>query len=164
MYKYSHSISNSNFQYSVLKNSITIKQSIFINKPKSIVWDYTQNYAKRSVWDTSVLSAEVLHTSPNRMVKLKLKGNTTMTFVYKLDDKPNKTTLKAIEIESAYIKSAGGSWNYEDKDGGTIWTQVNTMVLKDSVFLSLFSWSFKFLIQAQTRRAMNKVKAILEKD
>ena len=87
-----------------------------------------------------------------------------MTFVYKLDDKPNKTTLKAIEIESAYIKSAGGSWNYEDKDGGTIWTQVNTMVLKDSVFLSLFSWSFKFLIQAQTRRAMNKVKAILEKD
>jgi uncharacterized membrane protein len=147
-----------------LKNSITIKHTIFIGKPKSLVWDYTQNYSNRPAWDDSVLSAEVIHVSPNRMVKLKLKGNTTMSVVYKLDDKPNKTTLKAIDIDSSFIQSAGGSWNYEDKNGGTIWTQVNTIVLVDSFFQNWFTWIFKFLFQIQTRRAMNKVKAILEKD
>ncbi len=145
-----------------MKNSITIKNAILINKPKSIVWDYTQNYANRSVWDKSVLSAEVLHFSPNRIVKLKMKGKTTMTFVYKLDDKPNKTSLKAMDIDSSFIIAAGGAWSYEENDGITKWTQINSLVLKNSGFLSLFSRIFKFLLQIQTQKAMNKVKFILE--
>ena len=86
-----------------------------------------------------------------------------MTFVYKLDEKPNKTSLKAIDIVSPYIKSAGGSWNYEDQNDGTLWTQTNTIVLKETLYLLLFSWLIKWKFQIQTRDAMEKVKRILEK-
>lgn len=145
-----------------MRNSITIKNAILINKPKSIVWDYTQNYANRSVWDKSVLSAEVLHFSPNRIVKLKMKGKTTMTFVYKLDDKPNKTSLKAIVIHSSFIIAAGGAWRYEDQNGMTKWTRVDTLVIKETSIMSLFIWYIKLILNVQTRKAMKKVKQILE--
>lgn len=91
-----------------------------------------------------------------------MKGKTTMTFVYKLDDKPNKTSLKAMDIDSSFIIAAGGAWSYEENDGITKWTQINSLVLKNSGFLSLFSRIFKFLLQIQTQKAMNKVKFILE--
>ena len=97
------------------------------------------------------------------MIRLKLKGNTSLTLVYKLDDRPNKTSLKAIDIESKYIKSAGGSWVYEEQNGKTLWTQVNTIVLKDSSFLRLCSWMIQWMLKIQTRNAMKKVKSILEK-
>jgi uncharacterized membrane protein len=145
-----------------LKNSITIKNSILINKPKSLVWDFTQNYTNRPIWDNTVVSTEILHAAPNRMVKLKMKGNTTMTFIYKLDDRPNKTSLKAIDIESAYIKSAGGSWTYEEQNGVTNWTRVDTIVLKDSVFMFLYIIIFKWIFAYQIRNAMKKVKLVLE--
>ena len=45
-----------------------------------------------------------------------------MTFVYKLDDRPHKTSLAATEIESPIIESAGGSWTYEDQSDKTLWT------------------------------------------
>jgi hypothetical protein len=147
-----------------MKNSITIKHSILIHKPKSVVWDYTQNYSNRPVWDNSVLSTEVLHTTPNRMVRLKLKGKTSMTFVYKLDNRPNKTSLKGIDIESPYIIAAGGSWIYEEQNGITKWTRVDTIVLKDSLLMSLSIWLFKLILNFQTRKAMKKVKRILEEE
>jgi hypothetical protein len=147
-----------------MKNSITIKQSVFINQPKSVVWNYTQNYSNRPVWDSSVLSATVLHTTPNRMVRLKLKGNTSMTFVYKLDDRPNKTSLKAIDIDSPYIIAAGGSWIYEEQNGITKWMRADTIVLKDSLLMGLSIWLLKLILNFQTRKAMKKVKRILEEE
>src|SRR5204863_9955742 len=101
------------------ENLITIKYSIFINKPRELVWDYTQNYEHRTKWDKAVLEATVLQTSPNRIVKLRTKGNTTMTFTYKQDERPHKTSLVAKEISSPLIESAGGSWVYEEQNGKT---------------------------------------------
>lgn len=127
-----------------------------------MVWDYTQNYAHRTEWDNSVLSAEEIQTFPNRMLRLQMKGNTAMTFVYKLDDRPNKTSLKAIDIQSRYISSAGGSWTYEEQNGITNWTRTDTIIFNDLRFFIVYRFIMKWLIAMQIKASMRNVKSILE--
>jgi hypothetical protein len=143
-------------------NSITLKHSIFIDRPRELVWDFTQNYNNRSKWDGSVLEAIILQSTPNRIVRLKLKANTILTFIYKLDDRPNKTTLVAKEISSSLIQSAGGSWIYEEQNDRTLWTQINTIGLKHNFLLPLLLPIYKWLFISQTKKAMNKAKKIIE--
>ena len=143
-------------------NSFIIKQSIFINKSKEEVWNFTQDYNNRPNWDNSVIEATVIQSLPNRIVKLKMKGNTIMTFEYKLDDKPNKTSLVARKIKSPLIEKAGGSWSYEDLKGGTLWKQTNSIEIKDKFFLRLVKPFLKTFIQLQTRQAMTRAKKMLE--
>ncbi len=145
-----------------MKNEITIKHSILIGKPREFVWDFTQDYAKRMNWDRAVLETQVLEHEPNRVVKLRTKGRTTMTFVYKLDDKPNKTSLVAREIESPIIESAGGSWTYEEQDDGTLWTQTNTIKFKNTMMLSFLLPLYRRIFVSQTKKAMKKAKRIME--
>jgi hypothetical protein len=145
------------------ENKITIKYSILIDKPAAFVWDYTQNYDNRMHWDASVLEAIVLQTTPNRIVKLKTKGNTTMTFIYKQDERPYRTSLVAKEIVSSIIQSAGGSWSYEDQNGKTLWTQTNTVIFKKKYFLKFLLPVFEFLFSRATVNAMKKAKQEMEK-
>src|SRR4051812_958837 len=119
------------------ENSIIIKHSVSISKPRELVWDYTQNYEQRTKWDTSVLEASVLQLTPNRIIKLRTKGNTIMTFIYKQDERPHKTSLVAREISSPLIESAGGSWVYEEQNGTTVWQQTNTIVFKKTFAVNL---------------------------
>lgn len=144
------------------ENAITIKHCVSINKPKELVWDYTQNYDNRQVWDQSVLETTVLQTTPNRIVKLKLKG-ATMTLIYKLDERPNKTTLVAKEITSPIIINAGGSWAYEEQNGKTLWTQTNTIVFKKNIFLNLFLPMYRWFFARLIKKAMTRAKEEIEK-
>src|SRR5436309_3481372 len=144
-----------------MKNEITIKYSITISKPRGAVWDFTQDYSKRVSWDSAVLETSILQHEPQRIVKLKTKGRTTMTFMYKLDDKPNKTSLVAREIESPLIESAGGSWTYdEDHTGKTIWTQTNTIRFKKNFLLPILLPFYRIIFLSQTKKAMAKAKAM----
>jgi len=142
--------------------SIIIKHSIFINRPKETVWNFTQDYNNRKKWDKSVVEATIIQTEPDRIVKLKMKGNTTMTFLYKLDDKPNKTTLVASEIKSVLIQKAGGSWSYEDKNAGTLWMQTNSIEFKNKFLFTLINPFLKRLFEWQTIQAMTTAKKIIE--
>ena len=85
-----------------------------------------------------------------------------MTFVYKLDDRPNKTTLAAKEIQSPIIKSAGGSWKYEMQNDGTLWTQTNTIVFKKNFLLPLLLPFYKLIFEYQTKIAMKNAKKLIE--
>ena len=145
------------------RNSITITHSVFINASPEKVWDFTQDYSKRASWDNTVLEAKVLQTDPHREVWLKLKGNSEMTFVYKLDDRPNKTSLVAKDVKSSFITGGGGSWRYEPRDEGTLWTQTNTLVLKPSFGIKLFLFLIRFTMSRQMKIAMLKAKEIMEK-
>lgn len=144
------------------KYTLTIQKSIFIRASTAAVWDFTQDYSNRTKWDAAVLQAEVLQRSPNRIVKLKLRGSTTLTFYYKLDDRPNKTTLVAKEITSSFILESGGSWKYENKDGGTLWTQTNTIAFKNSLLLPLLFPLYQWMLKRGIRRAMEKAKMFIE--
>jgi hypothetical protein len=146
-----------------VKNQITIKQTVFVSRPKEEVWDFTQNYDLRAGWDNAVLETKVLETTPNRIVWLRTKGKTTMSFIYKLDDRPNKTSLVAKDIKSPLIESAGGSWSYEDVEGGTLWTQTNTIEFKKNILLLLLLPLYKSMFASQMKKAMIRAKKLMEK-
>ena len=145
------------------QNSITIRSSILIDKPRELVWDYTQNYDNRTKWDDAVLDATVLQTSPNRIVKLLTKGNTIMVLIYKQDERPYKTSLVAREIFSPLIESAGGSWVYEEQNGKTLWQQTNTIIFKKAFAMNLALPFLKIIFSMQTKKAMKKAKKQIEK-
>ncbi len=145
------------------QNYITIKTSIFIARPREDVWDYSQNYNNRTKWDNAVLEATVLQTNPNRIVKLKMRGKTSMTLVYKLDDRPNKTTLVAKDISSLLIAEAGGSWSYEEQNGGTLWKQTNTIIFKKNLFVYFLLPVYLRLFRYQANKSMKKAKQEIEK-
>jgi hypothetical protein len=144
------------------KDIITLHHSIYVNKPKAEVWDFTQDYSKRMEWDKSVLEANVIQTLPQRIVRLKTRGNTVMTFVYKLDDRPNKTSLAIKEIESKWIEGGGGSWSYEEDNGGTLWSQTNTLIFKSSLMVRLILPIIRLVFQRQMKTSMQRAKLILE--
>ena len=151
------------FYFRMKEKAVTIKHSVLINKPRELVWDYTQNYDHRAKWDKAVLEANILQTTPNRIVKLKTKGNTTMTFIYKQDERPYKTSLVAKEISSPLIEAAGGSWVYEEHNGKTLWQQTNTLTFKKTWPLSLARPFLRILFSMQTKQAMKKAKQEIEK-
>lgn len=144
------------------KITITIHHSIYINRSREVVWDYTQDYSHRPDWDKTVIEATVLQTTPQKIVELKTSGNTIMTFIYKLNDRPNKTTLAIHEIQSKWIDGGGGSWKYEDQQGGTLWSQTNALILKSNIFLVIFRPVITFIFKNQTRQSMERAKKILE--
>jgi hypothetical protein len=145
------------------RQSITIQNSICINQPKETVWDYTQDYNNRPTWDSSIISASPL-PSTERVIKLKARGNTTMTFAYKLDNRPYKTTLATLEVKSPLIESAGDAWNYEDHGSGTLWSQVSTIIFKRLFLMPIMLPFFKWIFVRQMKSAMNKAREILEND
>lgn len=144
------------------KVKLVIRHSIYIDQSREKVWDFTQDYSKRLMWDTSVEDVEQLASAPSRRIKLKMKGRTTMVFVYKLDDRPNKTTLFATEVKSPFIESAGGSWSYQDQGNGTLWLQSNTLVLKKNPLLWLFGFVLWKIFERNTKQAMMNAKQLIE--
>jgi hypothetical protein len=112
----------------VNKNQITFRHKIFIPKPLEVVWDFTQNYDLRPGWDKSIIEAKVIQTLPHRIVRFTTRGNITIVFEYKLDDRPNKTSLAIKETNSKWIIGGGGSCAYEGENGGTWWSQTNTII------------------------------------
>ena len=141
---------------------ITIDHFIYINKPRETVWDFTQDYSLRPKWDKTVIEAKVLQTTPQKIVQLKTSGNTIMTFIYKINDRPNKTTLAIHELKSKWIDGGGGSWTYEDYKGGTLWSQTNTIILKPLFFFKILLPLFRFILKNQVRTSMRRAKRLLE--
>ncbi len=86
-----------------------------------------------------------------------------MTFIYKLDDRPNKTTLAATEIQSPIVEAAGGSWNYVEQNKGTLWSQTNTIIFKKNFLSFLLLPFYKFVFTRLTKEAMRKAKKLIEK-
>lgn len=48
-----------------MSRSVTVSETIWMARPPDAVWDYTQNYANRSLWHASVLGADVLVSAPS---------------------------------------------------------------------------------------------------
>ena len=144
--------------------SFILKHSILINKNREAVWDFTQDYSRRHLWDKSVWKAEETMEGNNRVARLAMKGKTTMTFVYKLDDRPNKTTLVAREIKSPLVTAAGGSWSYTENSGGTLWEQTNSITIRNTFFTRLLFSFIKKMFNARMKQSMNLAKKIIEAD
>lgn len=127
-----------------------------------MVWDFTQDYDLRADWDKSVKEAKVIKGRPGKIVLIKSFGNQHVLFKYKQEKRPEKTSLAILETNSFWLKGGGGSWIYLPKDGGTNWTQTNTIILRKGM-LGAFALSFIFqLFKWNTERAMKRAKKIIE--
>ena len=145
-----------------MKNKFTIKKSIFINRSPETVWDFTQNYNLRTRWDKLIKEAKIVQQHPHKIVQLKNLGQQEFTFKYKQEKRPEKTSLALIEIKSFWIKGGGGSWVYEKRNEGTLWTQTNTLILRSGLIGRLAKPIFFWLFSLNIKQAMKRAKKIIE--
>ena len=145
-----------------MSNTITITESIFIERSPEEVYDFTQDFDKRPLWDRLVKAATVQETEPTRLVHMIAKDGSEMTIRYKLERRPEKTSLAILETNSQMMSGGGGSWQYEAKDGGTLWTQTNTVILKDAMWAKLMMPVVSKYFKDKTIQAMQKAKEMME--
>ena len=147
-----------------MRKIITITESIIINSNKLKVWNFTQDFNKRNLWDKTILEYKIISKKPRKLVWLKMKGGIVTTLKYKLCDKPNKTSLKMHDTKSLLIKGGGGSWKYSEKDGKTIWVQTNSLEIKFEILYFLFGWLIKKELARNTKKAMQNARILIEKE
>jgi hypothetical protein len=145
-----------------LNPSVNIKQTIYIDQPPEVVWDFTQDYSRRSLWDKSIIEANVIQHEPHRIIAIKIKGNSKMNFRYKLDDRPNKTTLAITDVHSIFIEGGGGSWQYLPSGNGTVWSRTDTLLLKNRLWIRLVKPLITFQVKRNTKLSMKLAKDLME--
>jgi hypothetical protein len=143
----------------VAKN-LTVRASVVIDAPRERVWDYTQDWTRRTEWDALILDATVLDGEPRR-VRVTARGATFLV-KYKLTDRPRKTSLVMTELRSRWFSGGGGSWTYEELDGATRWTQTNTVTLRSGLVRLVLGWLVRWQLARATRRAMRTAKRRLD--
>lgn len=145
-----------------MPKNVTIREAIVISRPPEAVWDFTQDYARRTLWDRTVLGAEELQRAP-RVVKVRGAGGLVFIARYKQEDRPRRTSLAMTDVQSRIVVGGGGSWEYRAVDGGTELVQTNTLALASAVGW-LFAPLVRWRLRAETRRALRKAKELLERD
>lgn len=142
--------------------NVTVKESVFIAAPPERVWDYTQDWTRRTEWDPAIVAAEVL-PGEERVVRVKALGGGGFLIRYKLNDRPVRTSLAMTDSTSRLITGGGGSWAYEAKEGGTVFSQQNTLAIGSRLFAWIFGWSVRRQLRRLTRKALANAKRIIEK-
>ncbi len=127
------------------------------------MWDFTQDYARRPQWDANVLAADVLPGEGPPRVRLRLRGGVECVFQYKVFDRPRRTSLAMTDVRSPLLAGGGGAWTYEARDGGTWWTQTNTIVFRNGALALCFGTVARWQLARGTRRAMRTAKQVLER-
>ena len=145
------------------KINITVQHSIIINKSCEEVFDFTQDFSKRMLWDKSIVDCKLISEAPLRKVFIKVKGGMTATLEYKLFERPHKTSLRMTNINSPLVIDGGGSWTYENQNNETtLWTQINTLSLKTSFIGKVLKGIVEKSLKKNTMESMKKAKHILE--
>jgi len=143
-----------------MARNVTVSESVHIRATPQAVWDYTQDWSRRSEWDPAILGAEEL-PGKDRVVRAQTRGGELMVR-YKLVDAPRKTSLAMTASSSRIVTGGGGSWEYAAEDGGTRFTQRNTLSIKNRFFAWLFAWALGWQLRRLTRKALANAKRILE--
>ena len=142
---------------------VTVTETVWVHREPAAVFDYTQDYTRRTEWDRGVERVEILGTDP-RTVRVRMAGLGDATVVYRLDRRPERTSAAFIDVASRWVSGGGGSWQYEDADGGTRWQQTNTLELRDGWLPRLLAPVIRSGLQRSMRRAMAEAKRRLEAD
>jgi len=141
--------------------TISATESVWVDRSPDDVFDYTQDYATRRDWDTTVKSAEVLSREPLR-VRQELEGIGPVVMEYKLYRRGDRTTAAFTETRSKLISGGGGSWSYVAKDGGTDWSQTATLEFRNGLVGRLLAPLLRRNMHTLMRKAMVKAKSIME--
>ena len=143
------------------RRTITVSETIHVDRPPEAVCDYTQDYATRTAWDDQVRAAEVLSDEPRR-VRVNVRGIGPMLLEYRLFRRPERTSAAFVDLENAFFSGGGGSWSYAPSGRGTDWTETNTLELRRPRLLGWLARVVEWNLRNGTRRAMARAKAIME--
>ena len=138
-----------------------MRERVLVARPPEAVWAYTQDWTRRREWDAAILKVEILSSGPERAVRFRTRGMRAVAR-YRADHPPARTSLALEDVRSWFVSGGGGSWSYEAEDGGTRWTQVNTLTFRTAVARWVLGRAVERNLLASTRRSMARAKAILE--
>ena len=65
-------------------------------------------------------------------------------------------------LKSFWFKKGGGSWIYEYKEGGTLWKQANTIILRNGWLGKLAKPIFHRIFNKHLEQSMKRAKKIIE--
>ena len=136
-------------------------ESIWVDRPPEAVFDYTQDYAHRTEWDAGIAEATTIGTEP-RSARVRIPRLGSMTVVYRLDRRPERTSAAFTDVSSSWITGGGGSWQYEPEDGGTRWQQANSLELKRPWLTRFLAPMIERNLRRSTQRSMAEAKRRLE--
>lgn len=142
---------------------ITVTESIWVDASPEIVFDYTQDYTRRADWDVGVAHAVLVSSEP-RSARLTMPGLGRATLVYRLDRRPERTSVAFTDIDSRWISGGGGSWEYLAEDGGTRWEQTNSLELRHPRLVRIFAGTIQRRLRESTIRSMAEAKRRIESD
>ncbi|MBO6515592.1 MAG: SRPBCC family protein [Bacteroidia bacterium] len=145
-----------------MRKMVTVHESIRIRSSKERVWNFTQNFDNRKVWDKSILAHNVIQKRPSKTIWVKMKGGIQSTLKYKLCDRLNRTSLQMVDTKSLWIKGGGGSWKYAQNGDWTTWEQTNTLELRTPLLYVLLGWFTKQMLKRNTRIGMKRAKTLIE--
>ena len=141
---------------------VTVTESVFVRCTPEVLWDYTQDFARRREWDASVREVHVLATQPVPRVRVHSAGGVRAVFQYKQFERPVRTSLALEDVESVWIEGGGGSWSYERHADGTLWTQTNSLRIRAGFWRALFVPWIRGQLRTSTRKAMLRAKQHVE--
>lgn len=142
------------------RRRITVSERVHVARSPHDVFDYSQDYGRRAEWDPSVTDAQVVCESPRR-IRIAVRGLGRFTVSYQLFRRGQRTSAALVDVASPWISGGGGSWRYEPRDGGTDWTQTNTLELKRP-WLVLIAPLMQASLRSTMRRSMAEAKRQLE--
>lgn len=142
------------------RHTVTVTETIHVDRPPDEVFDYTQDYSTRPIWDASIKSAEKLGDDPRRF-RLRMPGVGEAVIEYKLFRRGERTSAAFTDVKSTLFAGGGGSWKYEARDG-TDWSQTNTLEFKNRVVGTLMAPMVRRSMTKGMRDAMAKAKSIME--
>jgi hypothetical protein len=142
---------------------VTVTETVWVERDPTAVFDYTQDYSRRTEWDRGIKHAEILGTDP-RTIRVRMAGLGDATVVYRLDRRPDRTSAAFIDVASRWVSGGGGSWQYEDADGGTRWQQTNSLELRAGWLPRLAAPLIRSSLRRSMRAAMAEAKRRLEAD
>jgi ribosome-associated toxin RatA of RatAB toxin-antitoxin module len=131
-----------------MKN-IKFKETIFIEAAAEPVFDFTQDYTKRLIWDTFLKSATLVEGAKNAEKGVKAycvaKNGLGMTTEYVTFNRPKVTAIKM--IKGPYLfKSFLGSWLFQEI--GVNKTEISF----------LYSFSLRFPFNLLSRMVKNNLQ------
>jgi hypothetical protein len=143
------------------RTTVTASETIHVDRPPDAVFDYTQDYGHRTEWDPSIAAAEIVSEEPRR-VRVRVPGVGTYVIEYRLFRRGDRTSAAFIDVDSSWMSGGGGSWAYRTRDGGTEWTQTNTIELGLGWLGRLLAPFVRRQLRSSMRTGMARAKTTLE--
>ena len=143
------------------RHTVTVTETIHVDRPPAEVFEYTQDYSTRPVWDASIKSAEKLSDEPRRF-RLLMPGVGEAVIEYKLFRRGERTSAAFTAVKSKVFSGGGGSWSYEGRDADTEWTQTNTLEFKNRIVGSVMAPMVRRSMTKGIRASMAKAKSRME--